>query len=82
MVLIAAVAVGIVCGLPFVLAARKKTVESGLGAVIVSFVVLSASLFAASRMAPEQLVPFGVLSVLTFLAIATAALLLGMRHKP
>jgi hypothetical protein len=47
----------------------------GFGAVIASFLLISAAILAVRMLARDSMVPFGVLTVLSFLATAAAVLI-------
>ena len=68
-------ALGVGCGLLFLHAKRRESMAWGLGAIIVSFLLMSAGILAVRMIAPDALIPSGALSVLAFLVTAVIALL-------
>ena len=68
-------ALGIGCGLLFLVAKRRASMAWGFGAVIASFLLISAAILAVRMLARDSMVPFGVLTVLSFLATAAAVLI-------
>ena len=77
-VIIGGIVLGAGCGAALGWALGRQSMAAGLGAVIVSFLAISAALFAVRELARELLVPFGTLTVLAFLAMVVAA---GIRRR-
>ncbi|MBQ6522389.1 MAG: hypothetical protein IJI15_06160 [Atopobiaceae bacterium] len=68
-------ALGIGCGLLFLLAMKRQSMAWGLGAVIAAFAAISIALLIVRSVAREAVVPFGVPAVLAFLVVAVCAVL-------
>lgn len=74
-VLIAGAALGIGCGLLFLIAKRRESMAWGLGSVIVTFIAISIAIFVVRALAPDVAMPSGVLAVISFLVTATVVLI-------
>ena len=71
------IASGVVAAAPLVLSLRRAAPGVGLGlvSVMASFLLMQGALLVAALAWPGEVVPFGTLAVLTFLALVVAAVI-------
>lgn len=72
-VLAIGIVLGVGCGAAIAWALRRKSMAAGIGAIGVSFLAISGAIVAVRVLAGDAVVPFGVIAVLSFLAVAVAA---------
>ncbi len=68
---------GVVAAAPLVFALGRASSGMGLGlaSVMASFLLLQGALLAAALAWPDEILPFGMLAVLAFLALVVAAVI-------
>ena len=72
-VLVIGIALGAGCGTAIAWALRRESMAVGFGTLIVSFLAISGAIFAVRALAGEMVLPFGTITVLTFLGVVVTA---------